>query len=221
MTFPRRLLALLVALVLWMPASASAEPPTISTPQPESVSDCAWLFSIIVGAGQGWYWQFEDTEQRAEFFAVCRQVAPYFTESWAALLGSPGKGGIAQQLHAMATVQCESGLDNMANFRRWGDGTRGIWAFMRYLRWPQRLGFPWLDMYDNGDASFLASVMVFTPVNPKVSEPNWYWWWSCHRSMNRVLRVFGIRQVWHCPTDAAYWARVPPGSNRVCGGVSY
>jgi len=200
-------LPLLLVLSLTTPIPAD-------TPKPDWYSDCGWIVRVIESNGQGWYWDLDDEEQRAEFYEVCRQVAPFFTEARAEYLGAPGTGGTADQIKAMAVVQCESGLDNMANFRRWGDGTRGIWSFMRHLNWTDRLGYPDLDSYDNVQASFLASIMVYGGVNSRVDAPNFWWWWSCSRSYQRPLRSMGIPvpESSYCPADKIYWNDVRPGS---------
>jgi len=188
-------------------------PIPVDTHKPDWFSDCGWIVRIVESHGQGWYWQLDDPEQRAEFYDVCEQVVWAFTEERAEALGSPGTGGTADQIKAMAVIQCESGLDNMANFRRWGDGTRGIWSFMRHLSWPKRLHYPDLDTYDNVQASFLASILVYGQVNAKVRAPNFWWWWSCSRSYAGPLRVMGIRspERWYCP-EGSYWADVRAGS---------
>lgn len=203
----------MIPLLLSLALTFQVSGPTLESPQPESVSDCTWIYKIIMEADAGWYWELEDPAERAQFFEVCDEVIWAFTPRIAEAHGAEGHGGTADQIKAMAVIQCESGLDNMANFRRWGDGTRGIWSFMRHLRWPERLGFPGLDMYNNRYASFLASYMVFADVNPRVDPPNFWWWWSCSRSYSGVLRTMGIRspETSYCPSTE-YWLRVQPGS---------
>ena len=184
----------------------------INQEKPDGWSDCEWIYLIIVDGGLDWFWQLDDPAEYEQFFEACQQVTPYFTEQFASWLGSPGEGGAADQIHAMAVVQCESGLDNMANTRRWGKGTQGIWSFMLHLRWPERLGWPRIDVFDNSQASFLASVMVYGGVNRKVSSPNFWWWWSCARSY-QVIRGLGIYvpESSYCPSRE-YWNRVRAGS---------
>lgn len=180
-------------------------------------TDCQWIYAIIIDGGLGWYWQLDDPVEHTQFFEVCDEVVWAFTEQRAQALaswysGDRQLGGAADQLHAMAVVQCESGLDNMANTRRWGGGTDGIWAFMEHLNWPRRLGFPDIDVFDNRQASFLASVMVYGGVNQKVSPPNFWWWWSCARSY-QVVRRLGVYvpESSYCP-PRAYWQNVRPTS---------
>ncbi len=124
--------------------------------------------------------------------------------------------GYTDKLHALFTVECESGGATMANTIRWGSGTDGIWSFVEMYRWSERLrGIP-LDAFDDAAASNMAAVLVYETSN------GWYHWWSCHRGMNRYLPQYGISQVWFCP-PASYWTDnyIPPGSNRVCGGRSH
>ena len=142
---------------------------------------------------------------------LCPEIVPFFRT-------------YQDKVHALFVVQCESGGDPWANYRRWGPGTEGLWSFMRYLHWGERIrGVP-LDPYDTAAASALASVMVYDGVNPKVASPNFWWWWSCARSYGgRFEAIFGpgtAPERWYCP-PRDYWQRVPAGSNRVCGGVSY
>jgi hypothetical protein len=191
---------------------AATTPITAETPQPDWFqSDCGWAVKVIEAGELGWYWQLDDPEQRAEFYDVCHEVAPYFSEEWVALLGKEG-GGPADLIHAMAVLQCESGLDTYANTRRWGGGTDGLWSFMEHLNWPDRLGFPWLDVFDTTDATFLASLMIYNGVNPKVDAPNFWWWWSCSRSY-QVIRRLGIPvpEASYCP-PGEYWNDVREGS---------
>ncbi len=132
---------------------------------------------------------------------LCPDITPFFH-------------GYKDKLHALFVVQCESGGDPLANTRRWGGGTDGIWAFMEYLHWSERLrGLP-MDPFDTASASNMAAVLVYE------TSSGWYNWWSCHRGFNHLLTQYGIKQVWHCP-PAAYWLNVPNGSNFVCGGNTY
>ena len=199
------MLPLLLALSL-------ATPIPVDTPKPDWFSDCGWIVRVIESNGQGWYWDLDDPEQRAEFYETCPDVVRFFAEDWVAWRGYTG-GGPADQIHAMAVVQCESGLDTWANTRRWGKGTQGIWSFMLHLHWPERLGYEWVDVFDTRQASFLASVMVYEGVNPRVEAPNFWWWWSCARSYQRPLRSMGISvpESSYCPA-AVYWRDVRPGS---------
>ncbi len=144
--------------------------------------------------------------------SFCEEIVPFYPP-------------YRDKVHILFVVQCESGGDPMANFRRWGPGTEGLFAFMRYLHWGRRiLGFD-IDPYDTASAAHLASIMVYDGINPKVPSPNFWWWWSCARSYGRPFEaIFGpgtAPERHYCPPDPAYWLRVPPGSNRVCGGVTY
>ncbi len=122
--------------------------------------------------------------------------------------------GYKDKLHALFVVQCESGGDTMANTRRWGSGTSGIWSFVAMYRWSERIrGFP-LDPFDDAAASGMAAVLVYETPN------GWYHWWSCARGFNHIVARYGIAPVWYCP-PAEYWKNVPPGSNFVCGGRTY
>ncbi len=144
---------------------------------------------------------------------LCPEIVPFFRT-------------YQDKVHALFVVMCESGGDKFANLRRWGPGTIGLWAFMRYLHWGQRiLGYE-IDAMNTVSASRLASIIVYDGVNENfVGRTNFYWWWSCARSYgSRFEAIFGpgtAPERWYCPPDPAYWQNVPPGSNRVCGGVTY
>ncbi len=69
------------------------------------------------------------------------------------------------------------------------------------------------------DAGFLASLLVY---ETGTIQPNFWHWWSCSRSYGRVATALGVHapEQWYCP-PADYWAKVPKGSNFVCGGKNY
>ena len=133
-------------------------------------------------------------------------------------------------VHLLFVVACESGFDVDANTRRWGTGTMGLLAFMRYLHWDERIygkGSPEqlaFDAYDTTSAATLAAIMIYDGVNARVNPPNFWWWWSCARSYGRPFEaIFGrgtAPETRYCPPPS-YWKNVPPGSNFRCGGVDY
>jgi hypothetical protein len=139
-------------------------------------------------------------------------LAPFFSEQWVSDRYGIDGGGPEDLIHAMAVVQCESGLSVTANTVRWGGGTDGIWSFMEHLNWPERLGFLFVDVFDVRQSSFLASHMVYGGVNARVDAPNFWWWWSCSRSY-QVVRRLGVYvpESSYCPSSA-YWNDVREGS---------
>ncbi len=178
--------------------------PTIDTPQPESISDCAWMYQIILEADVGYFFQFDDWDQRVEWWGACPDLTwPFRT--------------FEDKLHALGIAQCESGLDPQANDDRWGHlkGSRpqGQYSMMSGSNWPKRLGVPYLDPYQPTHAALLASILVYDEINPKVNAPNFYWWWSCSHYMHTYyarLSIYAPEQ-WYCP-PRSYWLRVPQGS---------
>ena len=187
--------------------------PTIDTPQPETISDCAWMYQILVEADLGWYYQWDEPGQLAEWRLMCPPLTwPFRT--------------IEDKLHALGIAQCESGLDPMANDRRWGHlrGSRpqGNYSIVSGSNWPTRLGVPYLDPYEPLQAALLAAILVYDEINPKVSAPNFYWWWSCSHYMHTYYARLGIHapEQWYCPARN-YWQKVPQGSGlaakRDCG----
>ncbi len=142
---------------------------------------------------------------------LCPEIVPFFRT-------------YQDKVHALFVVMCESSGDRFANTRRWGPGTIGLWAFMRYLHWGQRiLGYE-IDAMNTVSASRLAAIMVYDGINPKVPSPNFWWWWSCARSYGqRFEAIFGpgtAPERHFCPLPD-YWKNVPDGSNFVCGGKTY
>ena len=162
------------------------------------------MFERILEADVGWFFQFEEWDQRLEWWAACEDLTWSFRT-------------LDDKLHALGIAQCESGLSVSANDDRWGHlkGSRpqGQYSMMSGTDWPTRLGRPELDPYDPRDAAELASILVYDRINPKVSAPNFYWWWSCSHYMHTYYARLGIYapEQWYCP-PRSYWLRVPQGS---------
>jgi hypothetical protein len=202
---------LMAWLILIMAAPADAQ--EVTDPQPETISDCAWAYQIIVNnPTAAAFFGFDDRMSPflPRFRQECPDILPYFRNP-------------ADDIHALAVVQCESGFRASANDENWGhlSGGRpqGLWSFMSHLNWRERLGFPWLDYYDTTDASFLAAYMVYEGVNKKVPVPNFYWWWSCGHYYRNVMDSLGIHapETRYCPAGS-YWANVPAGSGVAAKG---
>jgi len=166
--------------------------------------DCSEMYNRILDAELGWFFQWEDGNQEAEWWQLCHPLTwPFRT--------------VDDKLHAIGIAQCESGLSPTANDDRWGhlSGSRpqGNYSMMSGSNWPERLGVPWLDPYVPSQAALLAAILVYDEVNPKVAVPNFYWWWSCSHYMHTYYTRLGIYapEQWYCPARS-YWARVPQGS---------
>ena len=200
------MIALFLAFTLLHPTQVVYEPLIIQ-------NDCEVMFERIIEADLGWYYQFEDWEQRVQWWDACAALTWPFRN-------------VDDKLHALGIAQCESGLDPLANDRRWahlkGSRPQGQYAMMSGTNWPRRLGVPWLDPYRPRQAALLAAILVYDEINPKVSVPNFYWWWSCSHYMHTYYKRLDIRapEQWYCP-PRAYWLRVPQGSGlaakRDCG----